>query len=311
MPWWPIPVILLSAVLMASWIAYLYTFFQFSKKERIHDLPKGDDYSLRKEKMHALIEEMAAVEPTRRIELYSYDGTRLSARYYHVSDGAPLHIQMHGYRGNGIRDFCGGNKLAREMGHNTLIVDQRAHGKSGGRTICFGLKEQYDCKVWVEFAARYFGMNTPIFLSGVSMGATTVLLAASLPMTANVVGVIADCPFDSPKNIIQKVTADMNLPPKLIYPFISLGALLFGRLRLKGDVAQRINSTRIPICIIHGEADKFVPVEMSRRIRDHSTGPLQLHTFPGAGHGLSFITDEERYKRITQEFMNQCLATAK
>ena len=214
---------------------------------------------------------------------------------------------MHGYRGNGIRDFCGGNKLAREMGHNTLVVDQRAHCASGGRTICFGIKEQYDCKAWVEYAAKTFGVNTPIFLSGVSMGAATVVMAAALPMAANVVGVIADCPYDSPKNIIQKVARDMHLPASLLWPFVWLGALLFGRLVIRGGPESSVKRARFPICLIHGEADKFVPVEMSRRIADANPAFCQLHTFADAGHGLSFIKDFDRYRRISRDFISRCL----
>lgn len=135
----------------------------------------------------------------------SFDGVKLYARYYHVRDGAPLQIQFHGYRGSALLDFCGGNKLAREIGHNTLVVDQRAHGKSGGNTITFGINERYDCLSCINYAVERSGKETPIFLSGVSMDAATVLMASELNLPDNVIGIIADSPYSSPEEIIRKV----------------------------------------------------------------------------------------------------------
>ena len=246
--------------------------------------------------------------PFETLRITSHDGLTLTGKYYHLRDGAPLQIQFHGYRSSGYRDFCGGTKLARELGYNTLVVDQRAHGKSGGRSITFGIREREDCRTWAEFAGKVFGKSTPIFLSGVSMGAATVLMASELPMAANVVGIIADCPYSSPEDIIKKVCAqDMRLPVWLAYPFVCLGALLFGRFRIRGGAVQAVENTRIPLCIIHGEADGFVPCDMSRKIAAHATGRCELHTFENAEHGMRFIVDEPRYRRIIEQFSRDCL----
>ncbi len=294
----------MAALLAVCFGTYLYTFFAFTKKQKTHTLPSGDDYSKSTDVMHRLISDMASFPVTREYSITSFDGLTLWAKYYHVSDGAPLHIQMHGYRGSAIRDFCGGNPLAREMGHNTLVVHQRAHGKSDGRTICFGIKERFDCRDWAEFAARTFGKDTPIFLSGVSMGAATVLMARALPINANIVGVIADCPYNVPRDIICHVAKQRGFPDRLIYPFIYLGARLFGNLRLN-DAKADVES-HIPTLIIHGQADKFVPCEMSAKIAH-----TERHTFVGAGHALSYMTDTDRYKKVIKDFVNQTLGETK
>ena len=87
-----------------------------------------------------MIRALAAV-PCEEIEIRARDGVRLAARYYHVADGAPLEIEFHGYRGSAVRDFSAGNALARSQGRNVLLVDQRAHGRSGGWTISLGVRE--------------------------------------------------------------------------------------------------------------------------------------------------------------------------
>lgn len=304
--------LLLLSVLIA-WLSYRKAFYSPSaRKEDIYALPKGEQYEKEMPRMLSLIREMDDI-PFEPISISAYDGTELFARYYHVRDGAPLQIQFHGYRGAALRDFCGGNKLARESGQNTLVVDQRAHGKSGGKTITFGIRERLDCLSWVKYANQRFGSDTPVFLSGVSMGAATVLMASELELPANVVGIIADCPYSSPESIIRKVCReDMHLPPALTMPFVRLGAGLFGHFSLnESGAVKAVGNTNIPILLLHGEDDRFVPCDMSREIFDACTGEKTLITFPTAGHGMSYIVDTEAYSEAVSHFVRQCLQNDK
>lgn len=268
-------------------------------------LPEGEQYERQRPRMEALIAEMAAI-PYEEIRIRGRDGTPLFARYYHVRDGAPLQIQVHGYHGSAIRDFCGGNKLAREAGHNTLIIDQRAHGESGGRAVTFGIRERYDCLDWIEEANRRF-CPPAIILSGVSMGAATVLMTASLSLPANVRGIIADCPYSSPDKIIAKVCGEMGFPPRLTMPFVRLGGLLWGDFNLcAASPKESVMQARVPILLIHGEDDHFVPCAMSREIARCAGNHCRLEIFPHAGHGLSFIEDFPRYAAVVEEFLTDC-----
>lgn len=302
---WYLPV---AFVLCCAFFAYWRAFFSYRKHYNYRKLPIKNQKNEVHARIHTMIDDIERQSPSKTFTILSKDKKRLHARYYHIADGAPLHIQFHGYRSSGYRDFCGGTKLARELGYNTLVVDQRAHGKSGGRSITFGIREKEDCRAWAEFAAETFGRETPIFLSGVSMGAATVLMASELSINAKVVGIIADCPYSSPEEIIKKVCGqDMKLPIKIAYPFVVLGALMFGRFRIRGGAMQAVQNTNIPICIIHGQADTFVPCEMSRQIAESAKSKCELHIFEGAGHGLSFIVDEPRYRDIIEKFSKECL----
>ena len=302
--------IVLAAVLAFSYYAYRTAFYVSPKKrDQLLELPKDEsydsDYSTR------LYYEMVAI-PYEEVRITAHDGTPLYGRYYHVADGAPLQIQFHGYRGSSIRDFCGGNKLAREAGQNTLMIDQRAHGQSGGSMITFGIRERLDCLDWANYAAERFGTHTPIFLTGISMGAATVLMASDLPLPQNVVGIIADCPYSSPAAIIRKVCKEMGFPPAIAFPLIKLGAFLYGGLRFGDCSAERsVAHSNFPILLIHGEADEFVPCEMSRSIYAACNSRKEIHTFEKAQHGLSYIQDTPRYEKTVQAFMNGCLAEYK
>jgi len=211
---------------------------------------------------------------------------------------------MHGYRGTAIRDFCGGSRIAFELGHNLLIVDQRAHGESGGHTIAFGVEERLDCLDWLKYAVGRFGCDTPMALYGVSMGAATVLMASGLGLPENVKCIVADCPYSSPRAIISKVCRDMRLPPGPAYWLVRMGAKLFGRVDLDGASAvDAVRQAGVPVMLIHGEADDFVPCSMSREIHGANPHKISLHTFPGAGHGLSYIEDRPRYEALVREFL--------
>lgn len=296
--------VLLVAVIGVTYVTYRIAFYvPRGYKEDIFDIPDEEQYRPGRDFMVSIIKEMEAI-PCEWVTITADDGTKLWGRYYHVRDGAPLQLQFHGYRGSALRDFCGGNKLVRELGHNSLVVDQRAHGRSGGRTITFGVKERRDCLRWVEYACRRFGEETPVFLSGVSMGAATVLMAAELELPGNIRGIVADSPYSSPEAIIRKVCRDRGFPPRLVFPFLMLGAWMFGGFDLRSASAvEAVRHARVPILLIHGEDDRFVPCDMSREIYDACVSEKQRVTFPDAGHGISYIVDTARYNAAVTAFL--------
>lgn len=269
--------------------------------ENAHDIPKGEQYQPERARMTKMIDDMLAV-PCERVSIISRDGLKLSARYYHVADGAPVEIELHGYRGSAIRDFCGGNRLSREAGRNVLLIDQRGNGESEGRAITFGVKERYDCLDWIRYVLNRFGPDTKILLSGISMGASTALMVSGMDIPDNVKGVVADCPFSSPKEIICKVGRDLHLPMNLLYPVVRLSARIFGGFDPDSvSAAEAVKHCRIPVLLMHGDDDRFVPCEMSRQIHANCASDCTLLITPRAGHGLSFILDQESYARAASE----------
>ena len=301
-------VVFCISILFFSYYAYRISFYSPKRiTEELYKLPEGPQYEKEHKNILTSIHKMLEYS-YEEVTITSFDGTKLFARYYHVADNAPLQIQFHGYRSSAILDFCGGNYLARKLNHNTLVVDQRSHGKSEGHVITFGIKERRDCLCWVHYASNRFGETTPIILSGLSMGAATVLMAADLDLPDNVRGIIADCPYSSPKEIIQKVCRDMRFPARLTYPFIKLGAFLFGHFNLEeSNAIDAVKHTKIPILLIHGQEDYFVPCQMSIDIQNACSSKISLTTIPHAGHGLSYLIEPEKYEAATIKFVKQIL----
>lgn len=307
MLWWLLAIALMAAVALGARFCYRLVFYNLNQRE--NDplvVPPGAQYEAVADAMLENIGSLMRI-PFEPVSIVSRDGLRLFGRYYHIRENAPIQLQFHGYRGNGLREYAGGYDMARKMGYNALVVDERAHGKSQGHTISFGIKERFDCLDWVEYVGRRFGKDTKILLSGVSMGAATVLMASELDLPKNVVGITADCPYSSPGAIIRKVCRDVNLPRWLVYPFVVLGGLLYGRFALWGSApVKAVANTTIPIHLIHGEDDRLVPCGMSRQILAACRGKARLVTFPGAGHGLSILTDRQRYERVIRQFLTEC-----
>ena len=275
-----------------------------ARKKNIFDTSFGKQYTGVKAKLLGFMEETSRI-PFDQVYTQSFDGLTLAARYYHTNDGAPLEIQFHGYRSSALCDFSIGTENAIENGRNVLAVDQRGHGKSDGRYLTFGVREQFDCISWINYAISRFGRDVKIILSGVSMGASTVLLASGLDLPENVVGIVADSPYTSPEQIIKTVCRDMHLPPRLAYPLVRAAARVYMKCDLNVDVCAAVRKSKVPLLIFHGEADTFVPCSMSAEIFKNCKACDERHTFPDAGHVLSYVVDPARYERIVTNFINK------
>ena len=303
--------ILTAAVLYVLHYGYKLAFYNNEAHDDPYDFPKDDQNKAVEDRLCALLDEVTKI-PFEEVSIMSHDGLKLYGRYSHVEDGAPLEIQFHGYKGNAIRDFCGAQKIAREAGRNILLIDERCHGKSEGNTITFGVMERLDCLNWIQFACERFG-SVPIFLSGVSMGAATVLMASELELPNNVAGIIADCPYSAPAKIIRKVLGqDMGMPVKLVYPLILLGGKLYGKFHLESaSPEEAVKKAKVPILLIHGDDDRFVPWDMSREIHAAAPEKIEFHTISGAGHALCYVVDPEKYHSIVHAFTKKCMETSK
>ena len=299
--------LLAIAVIMLSLAHYTYRICFYSPKDRQEDpyAPmEGAQYAAAAQLLHRCTAVMEKT-PFQWVNVRSTDGLTLKGRYYHIRDNAPLMLIFHGYRSSPLRDCAGGFALALQLGFNVLAPDQRGHGTSDGKVITFGIQERWDCLKWSQFAALELTHGAPIILSGISMGAATVLMASNLELPDEVCCIAADCPYASPKEIIQKVCKDRGYPVKLTYPFVCLGAKIFGRFDLhESSAVDAVQATAIPIILLHGESDSFVPCKMSQKIHAASAIPCQLHTFPYAEHGLCCITDPIRYEDAIISFFH-------
>ena len=291
-------------ILIISYLCVRIAFYVPPRKEISDEiqLPVGEIYEPFWDKMRIWAQQTRAL-PQEEVSIISFDGLKLYGKYYEYAPGAPIELMFHGYRGAAERDLAGGVQRCFKVGRSALIVDQRCSGKSEGNVITFGVKEHRDCLAWVDFMLKRFGPDVKIILTGISMGASTVMIAAGTPLPSNVIGVLADCGFSSAKEIMYSVIRQMGFPPKLAYPFVKLAARIYGKFDLEEvDALRAIKKCTVPVIFYHGETDDYVPCEMSRACYEACTSRKQLVTIPGAGHGLSYPIAPELYRSTLREF---------
>ena len=140
--------------------------------------------------------EWLAASPYEKHTITSYDGLRLAGYYLPAfpaaQEQAPqcILLCMHGYRSNAFKEYgIYGNFYHTDLRADLWIPDQRTHGESEGKYICYGVKERFDVQDWVAYINRIsekqYGKKLPIYLHGISMGCATVLMAYALGFPEN------------------------------------------------------------------------------------------------------------------------------
>ena len=68
---------------------------------------------------------------------------------------------------------------------------------------------------------------------------------------------------------------------------------------------EAVKNCKVPVFFIHGEADDYVPCEMSRRNYEACASRKKLMTVPSAAHGLSYPVAQQQYLQAVGEFFRQ------
>lgn len=245
-------------------------------------------------------------EPTETVELLSRDGELLLGHYWKRTNPKRLVIAFHGWRSSWSRDFGNMRRLWSETDSDVLFVEQRGQNGSTGEFMGFGLTERYDCLDWLSWACEHVPESLPIYLHGMSMGASTVLMASGFGLNHRVHGITADCGYTSPEAIWMKVaTENFHVPYEKISDLaeaqcrkkLNMGLNAYSTLE-----AMKVNTT--PVLFIHGTDDHFVPVEMTYENYEACRAAKYLFTVEGADHGQSFYKDPEGYLRAERDFFS-------
>ncbi len=124
------------------------------------------------------------------------DGVRLDAVRVRASKDVPAKLPVvmtHGWLEVKEIHLSRTVRLLTQQGHDVLLFDLRAHGKSTGRTFCFGVHERNDVTAVITHGQRRGWIGERVITIGFSAGAALVI--AHAPTDERVAGVVAFAPF--------------------------------------------------------------------------------------------------------------------
>ncbi len=279
---------------------------QNTKTERTKEM-SGTDWESHMPKIKAWKEWMLS-QPHEDVYIWSEDGLKLHGSYF-PGEGSKKKIVIcfHGYTSDGMSGFIGLSNYYLPRGYQMLLVDQRAHGKSEGDYIGFGCLDRKDAVCWIRYIEEKLGPDCEIVLHGTSMGGATVLMASGLWLGPSVKGIISDCAFTSAWDVFTYVLKQRyHLPARPIMETADRMAKKRAGYGLREcNAAEEVKKTTVPILLIHGDADTFVPCEMCEEIHRNCAPGTEKLIVPGAGHCESHYVATEVVEEKLTEFLSK------
>lgn len=224
--------------------------------------------------------------------LESFDGLKLHAKKFSPAENTNRWaILIHGYGRDGTFAYDYAAEYLKR-GWNVLIPDLRATGQSEGEYITMGALESQDILLWTEKLPD----DAKIIIHGVSMGAATTLMTASLE-PKNLVAVIEDCGYTSAYEMFSaQLNKIFGLPEYPVMPCANLVCKLKTGVKIS-DAApiEVVDKIKVPVLFIHGDADKLIPLEMMNRLFDACAAPKEKFIVTDAGHADSKNKNPDAY----------------
>ncbi len=242
-----------------------------------------------------------------QVETAADDELKLRGTFLRKKKGALGTVLLfHDSRSSWRLDFSGIAQFLFEEGYQLLLVDQRAHGRSGGFWITYGIWERFDVRAWTNYLAMRFGDDHSIWIYGFGMGGTAALMSASLELSGVVRGIISEDAFSDPFDQLRRRAAAVfsPLPVAPALWLLHFFASVFVGFGLRDyTAATALSESSYPVMMIHGTENRRVPVtvamSMQKRCREGMGGLLLVD---GADYGQCRCTDPEGVKAALQRF---------
>jgi uncharacterized protein len=217
-------------------------------------------------------------------------------------------LLFHGVSDNRTGDLGHAEFLLRH-GYSVVMMDSRAHGKSGGDMATYGWKERYDT---VAITDALFASEKVRHLCahGVSMGAAIALQSAAVE--PRIAAVSAEDPFASLREVSYDY-AGLDVSP-FIGKTLFLPASIFAMravARTGGFDPDAVSPEKavaqrpFPILLICGANDHRIPCRHAEAIYHAATGPKELWVVQGAGHASALGQAPAEYENRVVSFFEK------
>ena len=241
------------------------------------------------------------------VKTKSKDGLTLVGYYIkHKAKPNKTALLVHGYGANAfeLQAYC---EMFLSLGYNILAVDNRGHGKSDGKIISMGYYEKQDLGEWVKFLIKQ-NNNVQIAIFGISMGGASVCLYSGEKKPKNVKAIVSDCAYSNAYEVVKNIS-DISiifslLPTLRVFDWYC--KLRAGFCLSEIDVLPQVQKCDVPILLIHGTKDTFVPFYMQEKLYQNCPQNLrEKYVVHGASHGASLFVAKEKYVEKVQTFLEK------
>jgi len=243
------------------------------------------------------------------IFIKTFDDTKISATlsFSQTKPAKATIILLHGIRSN-KNSLSKSQDFFNNEGYNTLAVDLRAHGKSGGEYCTYGAKEKKDISAVIDFLIKEKKWMGPIGIYGHSLGGAIALQSMASDRRISF-GII-----ESSYSNFKEITADYSN----YYTGFSLEFLNTDIVDRSAEIAE-FNPNKVnpkdycskitqDILIVHGNQDpKVNPEYAQENFRNLSSQHKELYFVKGAHHNDVWEKGGKKYHRKILQFINQSL----
>lgn len=234
-----------------------------------------------------------------------FDSLRLHGKLF-KNPGTKYALVCHGYTSK-AKHMAGFINKFHSLGYNVLAVDARAHGDSEGTKIGMGWVERFDVIEWIKYIIS-LEPDAQIILHGVSMGASTVLMASGEELPKNVKAIIADCGYTSEWDEFKQEADVLHIP---WFPVLNASSAISkvrdGYNFKQASAVEQVKKSHIPTLFIHGSKDELVPYGMLNELYSAANCEKEILTIQGAGHALSSSVAPELYWNTVETFLKKHL----
>ena len=270
-----------------------------NKDEDLPDVKRKEDSFIKD--MEKDIQEVSIKSTLDNIDIYYYilkNNKTISNNYITL---------IHGFSGSHYSTSYFA-KIFYDLGYNIITMDLRGHGKSKANYIGMGILDSKDLlDVLKDFTEKNKECNIALF--GVSMGAATVLTSLNLDLPKQVKCVIEDSGYTSVKDEFKYQLKNIfKLPSFLVYSGSIISKIKANYSFLDKSSIDGVMKNTLPLLVIHGKKDKFVPQDMGIKIYMNSKSKNKECLFlDNAGHVRSIYVDKDTYVYKVKEFLKKYL----
>lgn len=227
-------------------------------------------------------------------------GIKLRAWWVPCEGAKTVVIFGHGYMMN-RSELAAEAAWLQGQGVACLLIDFRAHGRSGGRRSGFGVHEKLDLACATAFA-RARVPNCRLVLFGESMGAAASALSArELRADAVILDSCYSRLSDASLGWWRMIGGKALMA--LLWPTAVLAIPLVGFNPFRIDVAAALAQLDAPVLILHGDDDPLAPPRDAVRNLNACRGPHRLVWFPDSRHSEGRWLHNRLYRQAVGEFL--------